>query len=250
MTGPRILIYDIENSPALGYFWPPGYDTNIIDIKEEWYLLSFAYKWADEPDSEIKFERKGPKKGDDKALAKKLWQLYDEADAVMAHNGDRFDQKKAWTRMLYHGLGPSSPYIQIDTLKLLRQKFALSSNRLDSAARFLGIGEKLPNQGIHTWKGCMANDEESWQVMERYNKHDVVLLAGLYERIAPYVKTRLNMQAWSGTYSCVSCGSRRLMSRGYRSKGGIERTHHNWQCKDCNHWSYELLTGEGKMRTI
>ena len=250
MTGPRILIYDIENSPALGYFWPPGYDTNIIDIVDEWYLLSFAYKWAGEPNSAIKFERKAARKGDDKALAKKLWNLYDEADAVMAHNGDRFDQKKAWTRMLYHDLGPASPYIEIDTLKLLKQKFAFSSNRLDSAARFLGIGEKLPNQGIHTWKGCMRNDEASWKVMERYNKHDVVLLDGVYQRIAPYVKTRLNRQAWEGTYSCVSCGSRNLESRGYRSKGSTERTHRNWKCNDCGHWSYELLSEVGKMRTI
>ena len=251
MTGqPRILIYDIENSPALGYFWPPTYDTNIIDMVEEWYLLSFAYKWHGEPDSAIKFERKGTRKGDDKQLAKKLWTLYDEADAVMAHNGDRFDQKKAWTRMLYHDLGQCSPYIEIDTLKLLRQKFAFTSNKLDNAARFLGIGEKLPNQGIHTWKGCMRNDEESWKVMEKYNKHDVVLLDGLYGKIAPYVKTKLNMQAWNGTYSCTSCGSRNLESRGYRSKGSTERTHHNWRCLDCGHWSYELLSEVGKMRTI
>ena len=250
MTGqPKILIYDIENSPALGYFWPPTYDTNIIDVVDEWYLLSFAYKWHGEPDSAIKFERKVDRKGDDKSLAKRLWNLYDEADAVMAHNGDRFDQKKAWTRMAYHDLGPCSPYIEIDTLKLLRQKFAMTSNKLDNAARFFGIGEKLPNQGIHTWKGCMQNDAKSWKIMEQYNKHDVVLLDGVYERIAPYVRTKLNRQAWNGTYSCVSCGSRNLESRGYRSRGGTERTHHNWKCNECGHWSYELLSEVGKMRT-
>ena len=253
MTAPKILLYDIENSPALGYFWPPMYDTNIITVTEEWYCLSFAYTWYN-PDGlnedDIMFERKAARKGDDKQLMRKLWRLYDEADVVMAHNGDRFDQKKALARMAFHGFEPPSPYIEVDTLKMARQKFAFTSNKLDNLARHFGIGQKKPHQGMHTWYGCMRNDEAAWVNMEEYNKHDIVLMDGVYRRLAPFVRTRLNRQAWEGTYSCVACGSRNLESRGYKSRGGTERTHHTWRCLDCGKWNYELLSGVGKFRSV
>lgn len=248
---PKILLYDIENAPERGWYWPPGYDTNIIAIDEPWYMLSFAYTWFNpdglDPDA-IKFERKAARKGDDKGLMKKLWRLYDQADAVIAHNNDRFDEKKSWTRMFRHDLGPTSPYISLDTLKMVRNKFAFSSNKLDELARFFDIGEKMPHSGMTTWFGCMRNEEKHWEDMKHYNRHDVTLLDGVYRKISPYVKTRLNMQAWSGTYRCTTCGSGNMESRGYRSRGGTDRTHRNWRCLDCRSWSYELLSEVGRFR--
>jgi len=249
---PRILMYDIENTPELGWYWPPGYDTDILAVEEDWYMLSFAYTWYNPAGlDEIRFERKAQRKGDDKQLMKKLWRLYDEADAVMAHNGDAFDQKKSWTRMSYHDLGPCSPYIELDTLKMSRQKFKHSSNKLDSLARFYKIGEKLPHQGMATWFGCMRNDPEHWDSMEKYNRHDVFLMDGVYRREAPYVRTKLNMQAWTGTFTCVKCGSRDLESRGYASRGGTDKSHRQWRCNvpKCGKYSYELLSETGRMRT-
>ena len=253
MTEPKILLYDIENSPELGYYWPPGYDTNILKVVDDWYMLSFAYTWFDpdglDPDN-IHFERKAVRKGDDKALMRKLWKLWDEADAVMAHNGDAFDQKKSRTRMSYHRMTPPSPFIEIDTLKMSRQPFKHSSNKLDSLARYYGIGSKLPHQGMATWFGCMENDPVHWATMETYNKQDVVLMDGIYRIESPWSKTKLNMQAWQGTYRCVQCGSGNLESRGYKSRGGTERTHHTWRCLDCGKWNYELLSGVGKFRSV
>jgi hypothetical protein len=45
---PRILLFDIETAPAVGYYFDPYKEGNIIEIKEDWYILSFAYKWLDE----------------------------------------------------------------------------------------------------------------------------------------------------------------------------------------------------------
>ena len=246
---PSILIYDIENAPLLAYSWGPMYDANLLDIVEETYLLSYAHKWHGDS-GPVQFNRKAQKKGDDKALVKKLWKLFDEADVVVAHNGDRFDQPKANTRFLKHGLGMPSPYIEGDTLTLARQKFKFTSNKLNEICKFLNIGEKLPTQGMHTWYGCMNNDPDAWKVMEEYNKRDVELLDELYAQVAPYVRTKVNLQAWSGTYRCVTCGSVNLESRGYRSRGGTERTHKNWKCLDCGKWNYELLSGVGKFRSV
>ena len=36
---PKILLLDIETSPALGYVWKK-WDTNVIEFKDSWYILS------------------------------------------------------------------------------------------------------------------------------------------------------------------------------------------------------------------
>ena len=43
--GPAILVYDIETAPAKVFTWA-AYDQNIIDIEEDWYVLSVAYRWV------------------------------------------------------------------------------------------------------------------------------------------------------------------------------------------------------------
>ena len=177
---PRILIYDIENSQTLVKGWGPMHDFSVTSIVEDFYILSYAHKWHGEPNTAIRFERKAARRGDDKTLMRKLWKLYDQADAVMAYNGDSFDQKKAWTRMSYHDLGPCSPYIELDPLKMMRQKFKLTSNKLDFVAKYYGIGANchtkdcirgmvakttIPKRGkswnattnmmLHCWMACM-----------------------------------------------------------------------------------------------
>lgn len=44
----RILLFDIENAPSLGYFYDMSKEYNIIEIVEHSYMLSFAYKWLHE----------------------------------------------------------------------------------------------------------------------------------------------------------------------------------------------------------
>ena len=47
-NAPRIAFFDIETAPSLGYFWGKMYETDIIEIKEPWYMLSYAWKWQGE----------------------------------------------------------------------------------------------------------------------------------------------------------------------------------------------------------
>ena len=54
-TGPRILLYDLETSPILGYVWTL-WKTNVIEVVEDWYLLSAAWQWYGE--DQIHFARK------------------------------------------------------------------------------------------------------------------------------------------------------------------------------------------------
>ena len=243
-TGPRILLYDLETSPILGYVWTL-WKTNVIEVVEDWYLLSAAWQWYGE--DQIHFARKAKGYANDQALTKKIWQLFDEADIVVAQNGDRFDQPKAWAKFIQYDLGPPSFYQEIDTLKMAR-KHGFTSKSLDNLAKRLGIGKKLPHQGKNTWIGCIANDEESWQIMEEYNRHDVWLLDQVWKKLAPYSDVKPNMQQWTGVYTCVNprCGSGNLQRRGvYRTHA---QTYQRYQCNDCKKYGRALLADDGRLR--
>src|SRR6516164_8969462 len=122
-TDAKILFLDIETAPSLGWVWGK-WEQNVIDFKRDWYVLSFAYKWAGDKKVTAKGlnDYKGYQKDreNDKALLADIWELLDETDIVVAHNGDKFDLPKINTRLLQHKNVPPSPYKTVDTLKIAR----------------------------------------------------------------------------------------------------------------------------------
>ena len=238
--GPKILLFDVETAPSLVYVWNQ-YQTNVIATKEDWYLLSFAYKWLGQ---ETRFERKAAKRNDDRALTKKLWHLFDEADITVAHNGDSFDNRKATARFLYHNLKPPSPYLTIDTKKVISRISNLYSNALNEISRYLDLGRKVDHAGFSLWLGCMANDEASWKTMEEYNRHDLELLEKLYYKLQPWIDT-VNMTHWGGM--CKRCGSSERIKRGSRvTNASVFQT---WCCKRCGGYSREVKrSSEARVR--
>ena len=42
----KVLIFDIETAPSLGWVWGK-YDQDVISFEKHWYMLSFAAKWLD-----------------------------------------------------------------------------------------------------------------------------------------------------------------------------------------------------------
>src|SRR6267154_4517069 len=108
-TPAKILFLDIETAPSLGWVWAK-WQTNVIDFKSDWYVLSYAYKWAHEAVVHavrlVDYPSYSRRPENDKALMKDLWKLIDEADIIIAHNGDEFDLPKINTRFLTHGLKP------------------------------------------------------------------------------------------------------------------------------------------------
>lgn len=243
-TEPRILLFDLETAPILGYVWQL-WKTNVIETVEDWYLLSVAWQWYGE--DEIHFERKSKRKADDRALTKTLWRLFDEADIVVAQNGDRFDLPKSTAKFIQHDLGLPSHYTSIDTLKMAR-KHGFSSKSLDNLCKRLGIGKKLAHQGKDTWLGCINEDDESWRVMEEYNRHDVQLLGEVWARLAPYSDVQPNMQHWTGAGTCVNprCGGSRLVKRGFYRTHAAE--YQRYQCLDCLKYQRALLVDDGRLR--
>ena len=231
-TKPRILFYDIETMAALVYTWS-NYKTNVIATEKDWYMLSVAWSWRG--DDDIFFSRKSKKKGDDTLLVHTVWDLLNDADIVVAHNGDNFDQRKCNARFIELGLSPPSPYQTIDTKKVAARAAYNYSNKLDELARRLDLGRKLNTLGFNTWLGCAAEDPKSWKLMEEYNIHDVLLLEKVYDALLPWIDT-VNMAHWAeGRLACRRCGSKNVQKRGVVRTNAS--TFQNYWCKDCGGWS-------------
>ena len=218
MTDATIMYLDIETAPSLGWVWGK-WETNVIDFKSDWYVLSYAYKFAGQDkvtsvglDDFAAYKRD---KEDDKQLIKSLWKLIDKADIIIAHNGDGFDLPKINTRFLTHGLKPPTPYKTVDTLKIARKVFKFDSNKLDDLGRYLGVGRKLPHTGFHLWKGCMSGDPAAWKLMKEYNGHDVELLEDVYEIMRPWHTGHPNVNKFSANLACPKCGNTNVQRRGF-----------------------------------
>lgn len=233
---PRVLVFDIETSPNISYVWGQ-YDQNVIAHVQESYLLSVAYKWLGDADVQVMslpdYRGYKPNTPCDKGLAKDLWKLFDEADVIVAHNGDAFDIKKANTRFIYHGFDPPSDYRTVDTLKLAKRFFRFNSNKLDDLGNYLGIGRKVPHTGFSLWLGCLNGDRGSWDLMCKYNMGDVELLENVYFKLRTwYGAKHPNLATMAGKVGCPVCKSEQSQKRGfsYTNLMKVQRL----QCKSCN----------------
>jgi hypothetical protein len=185
---PKTLLLDLETAPTIGYVWGGRkWDVNIVEYIEEGNIISFAWKWLGDKTIGCKSNRLYSRDYRvNNRLITELHKLYSAADYVVGHNLFAFDDKVANTDILLNGMPPPPRHRVIDTLKIARQNFRFNSNKLDDLAARLKIGRKLPTTGFQMWKGCMANEAGSWDLMERYNKHDIFLLEGVWERFAPW----------------------------------------------------------------
>jgi DNA polymerase III epsilon subunit-like protein len=157
-------------------------------------------------------------------------QVMNQADEIVAHNGDRFDITWLRTRCLFHGIPMVPDYVSIDTLKLARGKFRFNSNRLDYIAQYLGLGGKIHAE-YDLWKQIVLNkDAAALRKMVRYCKRDVRLLEQIWERINPYVKAKTSVSRYAS--QCPECGSERtVINQRRRMASGYLKI--SFYCKDC-----------------
>lgn len=241
MKKPNIIVYDIETFPAEAAVWGNKmWDENLIEILKPYELASFAYKQLGKGNPVVVESREGQKS--DKQLIQKLHKVLDNADVIIAHNGDRFDIKKGNTRMVKHGILPYTPGKTIDTLKVAKNNFAFTSNKLDDLAKFLGVKGKMKHSGYSLWKKCREEDDaQSWETMRKYNAVDVLVLEEVYLKLRPWIKNHPNMGILLGINgACPNCGSTQLQSKGYRmtTTGQQKR----FRCMGCGKQSHSNLT--------
>lgn len=229
-TKSKVLFLDIETSPNLAYVWGK-WQQDVIAYKEEWQILSYAYKWQGTAKISCTSQRTFGSISD-KDVVKSLWKLLNSADIVIAHNGDVFDLKKANTRFLFYNLPPTRKYASVDTLKIARKYFKFNSNKLNDLGEHLGLGSKLKHQGFAMWLGCMSGEAKSWKLMEKYNMQDVSLLEKIYLRLLPWAERHPNIALIEGVPGgCNKCGSSLLTRDGFNYTATVKKQ--VWACSRC-----------------
>lgn len=243
MTGPKVLTLDIETLPLESYTWGTWrQDVGLNQIKEEWSIASYAAKWLGKRNVIYASTggRGAAKVRDDKALLAQLHALLDETDVVVAQNGIKFDLRKINARMLMHGMAPYSPVRVVDTCRVARRYFGLTSNKLEWMSTHLTDTPKHQHKrfpGFELWRECLKDNPEAWAQMRTYNIRDVVATEKVYRAQLPWIQDHPN----TGLYAdgeepcCPNCGSKKVQRRGTAtSRVGVYPRHH---CLACGAWS-------------
>lgn len=227
------LFFDIEVSPNIGFFWQPGYNitVNYENIIKERAVICVAYKWQDK---DKVYALTWDENQNDKYLLETLASIMNEADEIVAHNGDKFDQSWIRTRCLFHGISVPPAFISIDTLKAARSKFKFNSNRLDYIGKFLGVGSKTDTGGFDLWKKItLENNKKALREMVEYCKNDVILLEKVFKKMNPYIPAKSHVSGEAG--KCPECNSSSFLNNGTRITANGGR-YQRLQCKKCGKW--------------
>lgn len=238
----KILILDIETAPETAYIWKRFKETvGQTQIKSPGYLLCIAWAWMGEDVQSIGlFKNRSWMRGDhcdDKAVVKKAHELLCEADIVVGHNIRTFDIATLNARFVYHGLPPPTPFKVCDTLEVLKKKFRLPSNSLESASHYFGIVAK-DKQPFTLWRDCMEGIPEAWDRLITYCMHDVTVVELLYKKLIPWIDVHPNMglyEADGSRITCPKCGSHSIIRKGVQRT--VVHTYQRFQCKECGGWS-------------
>lgn len=243
-TRPRILFLDIETFPNIAYVWGK-YEQNVIKYKQEGCIATFVAKWLGNDKIFAKGlpDYPGYKAGSykDAGLVKDLWKLLDEADIVVAHNGDSFDVRVCNASFISNGLKPPSPYKTVDTKKAVKRVARFNSNKLDDLGVTLQIGQKIKTD-FELWEGCIRGDLAFWKKMLDYNRQDVLLLEKLYLRILPWISNHPNFTIESGAL-CPKCNSSDIQFRGFAIS--CTRRYRRFQCQKCGGWARSVVSEGG-----
>ena len=227
----KILLLDLETAPSLAYIWRMFKEfIRPSQIVENGYILCYTAKWLN--DDKIFFDsvwNSGEKK-----MLDSIYKLLDEADAVVHYNGNKFDIPTLNREFIKNKMSPPSPSKNIDLYNICKRHIALMSYSLDYVCRYFGLGEK---KVIHfeTWKEIINGNKEEEKVMEEYNKHDVIILEGLYNTLKPWIRVHPNFGLHSELgLVCPNCGGNHYHRRGYSFTyaGKYQR----FQCQGCGNW--------------
>ena len=248
----NILFWDIETSlmqMSLFSLYTNGY-LNYKSILNDWYMLCASWKRLGDKKVQSVSLLDDPKRfkrdiADDYHVVKTMHEILGRADALIGHNGDKFDLKKFNARAIFHGFDPLPEIPTIDTLKIAKHKFNFTSNRLDYLAAYLRVGEKL-HTSPDLWLRCLLGQKTAIRDMVKYNKVDVSVLERVYGKLAPFAPAKLNMNLFGGK-GCPLCGSGHIQKRGTY----ITRTYkyQRYTCNDCGH-GFRSAVSDKNVRAI
>ncbi len=230
------IFWDIETSPNQGFFWRPGYKVQIghDNIIKERAVICIC--WKEEGKKKV-HSLEWDNNQCDKSMLQKFASVVDDADEMVAHNGDRFDMPWIKGRCLKHGIQLFPFAKTIDTLAWAK-KCGLNSNRLDYLGKFLFDDGKIETE-YGMWKDVILDDcPKAMAKMVKYCKKDVTLLEKVYQKLSATAKPKSHAGLMAGgeKYDCPHCGSDDLV-RNRKTVTAAGTIHHAMRCKSCGKYS-------------
>lgn len=247
MAEPKIILFDIETLPdpekaievwcSLSNYYGQTMKATITSIICVGYkeLGSKSVQCINAWDYPERWEKNV---NDDYEVVKAIHEILQDADAVVTHNGRRFDWKHIQTRFMVHGLPPLPNIPHVDTCLLARKNLLSFNNKLDYLGKWLVGDRKLENGGWQLWVKVSKRIKYAQKLMSKYCKQDVLLLEKVFLKLRPFAKNLPNRNIDrkqnlidEGVNVCPTCGSADLVRNGWAFTKTTK--YQRFMCKTC-----------------
>jgi len=170
---------------------------------------------------------------DDKKLCQEIYKVLSTADAVVTHNGKRFDWKFLQTRLIKHGLKPMSKTPHIDTCQLARSNLFAINNRLQTLSELIGKKGKMATGGWKLWEDVYNDVGDSRAKMTKYCKWDVKATEEVFKPLRPFANNIPNYNKWTDLEGdvCPKCGGTKIIKWGWRHTQ--MKVYQRYKCNNC-----------------
>jgi len=239
----------------------------IIDANMR-YVTHISYKINNSKVVDLSLlDGKGTLRGDanEKQLLEKFIDAYNKCDEAVAHYGSKFDIKFLNSRISTYNLPPLKPIKMIDTWRILKDKFLLITNKLDSAIRFFNCPYGKPSLEWYVWRQVSLGVEKYHKILRHRCRYDVLSLAWIYyNKLRPHATGTVNQSlAHEKMYvddagissqllsaHCPKCGKKGQLRRdkGYRYTATTISA--RLFCRACFGWSRGKINASGKLGRI
>lgn len=265
----KLLCYDIETTPLLGWIWRPGeqyvgHNQLLKGYFNYTHIMCITYRWAHEKKTHILTWGTGLE--DEKQMIIDFDAIVKQADVVIGKNNNRFDDKHINTIRMIHDLPCDTSWItKCDDLeKQMRKHFNVASYSLDYFSELLGLGGKIKME-LSDWlwiayrRMLQLTDIESSQLVELltgYNRVQVIKEGNkrqkhmftygtkdsddtlkLWFYLLKHFTPKFNAAKWlQNDLACIHCGSTRIVENGNRflKTGWFKR----YDCHNPDHGGY------------
>lgn len=128
-------------------------------------------------------------RADDKQIVEDIANELSKHAIVITHYGSGFDIPFLRAKMVRHGLAPLPQMFAVDSWRIARRNFQVSSRRLKNLARFFDIGKKDQVEGDLWMAAAYDGNKEAMDAIVEHNIRDCEVLEKLTCISFPYLRS-------------------------------------------------------------
>lgn len=127
-------------------------------------------------------------RADDKEIVEDVADELRRHAIVVSHYGSKFDVPFMRAKMVHHGLEPLPQMFGVDSWRIAKLNFQVSSRRLKNLARYFDIGEKEQVEGDIWMQAAYDGNREAMDRIVEHNIRDCEVLEKLAAITFPLLK--------------------------------------------------------------